>query len=210
MTSANAIWEPEFVELSLPDLVLRKLLLIKDMTVCLDKRDASGRIETYQEPFLYRCSLTVHAAWIYDSIHSKMPRVSRYDLRSAHMNFSLTDTQLPMFLRIVKLCLALLNGDINDQAMNSKSKNAAKQQDCKIDIPFEEDNDENQDDEASWSGWAWNVGATVGTALLPIYWYSALALVVSKIKVGPRAKMVGLFQKRVLYLTGELRETKKN
>ena len=45
--------------------------------VCLDKRDASGRIETYQEPFLYRCSLTVHAAWIYDTMNSKIPRISR-------------------------------------------------------------------------------------------------------------------------------------
>ena len=33
LSSANAIWEPAFVELSLPDLVLRKLLLVKDMTV---------------------------------------------------------------------------------------------------------------------------------------------------------------------------------
>ena len=33
LSSANAFYEPEFVELSLPDLVLRKLLLVKDMTV---------------------------------------------------------------------------------------------------------------------------------------------------------------------------------
>ena len=65
LTSANALWEPAFVELSLPDLVLRKLLQVKDMTVCLDKRDASGRIETYQEPFLYRCSLSVHAGKVF-------------------------------------------------------------------------------------------------------------------------------------------------
>ena len=52
LSPANALWEPAFVEsLSLPDLVLRKKLEVKDMTVCLDKRDASGRIEIYQEPF---------------------------------------------------------------------------------------------------------------------------------------------------------------
>ena len=173
LTSANAIWEAAFVELSLPDLVLRKLLLVKDMTVCLDKRDASGRIETYQEPFLYRCSLTIHAAWLYDSINNKMPRVSRYDLRSAQMSFSLTDTQLPMFLRIVKLFLALYNGDINDQT-EAAMKNATRSKDCKIEMPFEEgiiDNtEETEDGSASWTGWAWNVGATVGSALLPIYW----------------------------------------
>ena len=52
-------------------------LQVKDMTVCLDKRDASGKIETYQEPLLYRCSLNVHAAWCYDSLHSKVPRTAR-------------------------------------------------------------------------------------------------------------------------------------
>ena len=52
LSPANALWEPAFVEsLSLPDLVLRKKLEVKDMTVCLDKRDASGRINIYQEPF---------------------------------------------------------------------------------------------------------------------------------------------------------------
>ena len=92
LTSANALWEPAFVDLSLPDLVLRKLLQVKDMTICLDRRDISGRINEYQEPFLYRCSLNVHAAWLYDSLTNKIPRVTRYDIRCSKMDFSLTDT----------------------------------------------------------------------------------------------------------------------
>ena len=76
--------------------------------------------------------------------------------------------QLPMFLRVVKLFLALLNGEINDQVSSSKT-NAMKPQDCAIEMPFDES--VGQDKEGgTWSGWAWNVGATVGTALLPIYW----------------------------------------
>ena len=47
--------------------------------------------------------MTVHASWVYDSLHNKIPRITRYDVRSAQMEFSLTDTQLPMFLRIVKV-----------------------------------------------------------------------------------------------------------
>ena len=50
------------------------------------------------------------------------------------MNFSLTDTQLPMFLRIVNLCLALLNGEINDETV-ANSKNPADK-DFKIDMPY--------------------------------------------------------------------------
>ena len=52
---------------------------------------------------VYRCSMTVHASWVYDSLHNKIPRITRYDVRSAQMEFSLTDTQLPMFLRIVEV-----------------------------------------------------------------------------------------------------------
>jgi vacuolar protein sorting-associated protein 13B len=175
LTSANAIWEPAFVELSLPDLVLRKLLQIKDMTVCLDKRDASGKIGTYQEPLLYRCSLSVHAAWIYDSLNAKVPRTSRYDFRSSQMDFSLTDTQLPMFLRILHLMLALYYGDIQEQVADAE---AQKQQDFAIEMPSDEEfiREDTTDEKASaaalssWSGWAWNVGSSVGGALLPIYW----------------------------------------
>ena len=59
LSPANALWEAAFVEsLSLYDLVLRKKLEVKDMTVCLDKRDASGRIEIYQEPFC-KCPLPI-------------------------------------------------------------------------------------------------------------------------------------------------------
>ena len=40
------------------------------------------------------------------------------------MDFSLTDTQLPMFIRIFNLVLALQNGDLDKQA----AANAAKEQ----------------------------------------------------------------------------------
>ena len=175
LSPANALWEPAYVEFSLPDLVQRKLFQIKDMTVCLDKRDASGRIDIYQEPFLYRCSMTIHAAWIYDSLNNKIPRVTRYDIRCAKMEFSLTDTQLPMFLRIVKLLLALYYGDFHQKDVQSEEQAVSKPKDFSVDMS-------GLDDEASmtrnaqnlpsgnWSDWAWNIGSSVGTAILPIYW----------------------------------------
>ena len=101
--------------------------------------------------------------------------IFRYDLRCAQMNFSLTDTQLPMFLRIVNLCLALLNGEINDESV-ATSKGSPADKDFRIDIPYEEGGvltnpEQYGENSGSWSGWAWNVGTTVGSALLPIYWY---------------------------------------
>ena len=178
LTSANALWEPAFVDLSLPDLVLRKLLQVKDMTICLDRRDISGRINEYQEPFLYRCSLNVHAAWLYDSLTNKIPRVTRYDIRCSKMDFSLTDTQLPMFMRIANLLLSLYYGQLTPQeSSNVNKKDCAKPDpdDFSITIPSsssdeEDDTSRTSAHDSSWSGWAWTVGSTVGSALLPIYW----------------------------------------
>ena len=86
------------------------------------------------------------------------------------MDFSLTDTQLPMFLRIFNLLLSLYYGDFNVQETEDVPK-----PDVKINIPSDFENEvqlsQQQDGHSSsWSGWAWTVGSTVGSALLPIYW----------------------------------------
>ena len=179
LSSANEIWEPSFVELSTANgLVLRKLLQVKDMTICLDKRNASGKIETYQEPLLYRSSLSVHAAWCYDSALSKIPRTTRYDIRSERLDFSLTDTQMPMFLRILNLLLAFYYGDLHQRNQNIEKDNFGN--DCAPNLDSNLGSEEISSDQTdqfnvnenneSWSGWAWNMGSSVGTALLPVYW----------------------------------------
>ena len=52
--SANAEWHRSFIELMPEDLILRRVLEIHDLTLCLDQRNASGKIEHYQTPVLYR------------------------------------------------------------------------------------------------------------------------------------------------------------
>ena len=91
------------------------------------------------------------------------------------MEFSLTDTQLPMFLRIIKLMLALYYGDLHESIETSDKKDSTKPHDFTVDMSMveeeiDEENKNESDGNGSWSGWAWNVGSTVGTALLPIYW----------------------------------------
>lgn len=46
--SVNDQWERAFAELSLPDLVLRKVINFHDLTVCLDRRNSDGKIAVYQ------------------------------------------------------------------------------------------------------------------------------------------------------------------
>ena len=54
-------------------------------------------------------------------------------------------------------------------------KNEGKSRDFTVDMSMVEEDmieDIQRDAESSsWGGWAWNVGTTVGSALLPIYWY---------------------------------------
>ena len=52
--SVAASWSRAFIELQVPELVLRRVLDVHDLTVCLDKRNASGKIDTYQDPLIYR------------------------------------------------------------------------------------------------------------------------------------------------------------
>ena len=110
--SVNHEWLRSFTELSMPELVLRKVINFHDLTVCLDKRNADGKIETYQDPFLYRCSLTCRMHMIYDSLNSKMPTITKFNLLCEELNLSLTDTQVPMFFRLMELCIAIYYGSL--------------------------------------------------------------------------------------------------
>lgn len=122
-----------------PELVLRKVINFSDCTVCLDKRNASGKIEFYQDPLLYKCSFRTRLHFTYDNINAKIPAVikvrervccvSGWRLRSLvrHCSFcmcvevhtmveslklSLTDQQLPMFIRLMELGVALYYGEM--------------------------------------------------------------------------------------------------
>ncbi|GBL80703.1 Vacuolar protein sorting-associated protein 13B [Araneus ventricosus] len=108
--NANEKWEKAFVDTNMADTISRKVIYMQDLTVCLDKRDASGKIETYQDPLLYRCSSTWRMYSVYKASHSKHPSLTRIHMYCESLDFSLTDQQLPMFLRLLNLAIALHNG----------------------------------------------------------------------------------------------------
>ncbi|CAK1588014.1 unnamed protein product [Parnassius mnemosyne] len=55
--SAGPDWQPAFADIEQSDPVLRRLVRLDDLTLCLDRADADGKIRFYQEPLLYRCQL---------------------------------------------------------------------------------------------------------------------------------------------------------
>ncbi|GFU94551.1 transposable element Tcb2 transposase [Trichonephila clavipes] len=62
---------------------------------------------------------------VYKSPHSKYPSLTRIHMFCENLDFSLTDQQLPMFLRLLNLCIALHNGSNFTSQENKKN-----QEDC--------------------------------------------------------------------------------
>uniref|UniRef100_F6T123 Vacuolar protein sorting 13 homolog B n=1 Tax=Ornithorhynchus anatinus TaxID=9258 RepID=F6T123_ORNAN len=110
--TVDEFWDRAFMDISATDLVLRKVINFSDCTVCLDKRNASGKIEFYQDPLLYKCSFRTRLHFTYDNLNSKMPSVIKIHTLVESLKLSITDQQLPMFLRIMQLVIALYYGEI--------------------------------------------------------------------------------------------------
>ncbi|KAF2358487.1 Vacuolar protein sorting-associated protein 13 second N-terminal domain [Trinorchestia longiramus] len=190
LKTVNGQWQPAFVDLGSEDRTLRRLGTLTDLTVCLDRRSASGKIDNYQEPLLYRCSLSLRIVQQYGAAGgSSVPISVKYHLYSPLLHFSLSDTQLPMFARLVSLVLALSNSDLEikespadtsvkrklpkNDAVTSGPRNSptvtppvAGSSPPETSTALPSDTPWAGDEEDSWSSWAWSLGS----ALLPIYW----------------------------------------
>ena len=164
--SCDESWAPAFTELSLPDLILRKLISVSDLTICLDRRGTTGKIEVYQDPLLYRCSMAVRLSWLYHAINAKTPFKSVINLLADKMDFSMTGLQVPMVVRLFKLFLAFYYGDMvtKHELERRKSKGA------EVEEGQSEAVQEQEEDQASLGSMLWDVGSSLGTALLPVYW----------------------------------------
>ncbi|XP_032375136.1 vacuolar protein sorting-associated protein 13B isoform X2 [Etheostoma spectabile] len=180
--TVDDIWERAFMDITAPELVLRKVINFADCTVCLDKRNASGKIEFYQDPLLYKCSFRTRLHFTYDNINSKIPSVIKIQTMVESLKLSITDQQLPMFIRILELIIALYYGEIGghkegegeegsvhvreagailpgmDVDMESQGTNQYTNPDLCMQSGSPEEGDQ------GWVSWAWSfVPAIVGT-----------------------------------------------
>ncbi|XP_052096921.1 intermembrane lipid transfer protein VPS13B-like isoform X1 [Mytilus californianus] len=153
--SADEKWDRDFIELSPPELVLRKSINLCDLTVCLDKCDQSGKIEHYQDPLIYRCSVTGRLYTKYDSVNAKRASVTKFDLFCEHLDVSLTDTQLPMFERLIELCMALYYGTLDPAKKDEGHDSTVHEEDNNITIEEESDTS-SEVDQQGWSQWMWS------------------------------------------------------
>uniref|UniRef100_A0A3Q2W0H5 Vacuolar protein sorting 13 homolog B n=1 Tax=Haplochromis burtoni TaxID=8153 RepID=A0A3Q2W0H5_HAPBU len=175
--TVDDLWERAFMDITAPELVLRKLINFADCTVCLDKRNASGKIEFYQDPLLYKCSFRTRLHFTYDNINSKIPSVIKIHTMVESLKLSITDQQLPMFIRILELIIALYYGEIGGHKEDEGEEGTGHARDSGASSPGMDVDTErrpSQDlyiqsgnpDEANqgWVSWAWSfVPAIVST-----------------------------------------------
>jgi vacuolar protein sorting-associated protein 13B len=172
--TVGELWDRAFMDISATDLVLRKVINFSDCTVCLDKRNASGKIEFYQDPLLYKCSFRTRLHFTYDNLNSKMPSIIKIHTLVESLKLSITDQQLPMFIRIMQLGIALYygeigsfkDGEIEDPICHSKDmlgNIAGAEDEARIDMQYAaqykgQDSYLQQVDEQpqGWVSWAWS------------------------------------------------------
>ncbi|XP_076295219.1 vacuolar protein sorting 13B isoform X2 [Lasioglossum baleicum] len=164
MQTVDNKWEPAFTDVNGYEVMLRKVITIQDLTLCLDKMDASGKIEIYQDPVLYRCSVIIRLIINYHSNTARRASVTRLDLHCQKMEFSITEQQIPMLLRLAALIMVLQTKQfpINKE----KSLISAEEREDNIQDDIIDHVSGVADDTTGWGGWAWNMVSSV----LPIDW----------------------------------------
>ncbi|XP_029927475.1 vacuolar protein sorting-associated protein 13B isoform X3 [Myripristis murdjan] len=181
--TVDDIWERAFMDITAPELVLRKVINFADCTVCLDKRNASGKIEFYQDPLLYKCSFRTRLHFTYDNMNSKIPSVIKIQTMVESLKLSITDQQLPMFIRILELIIALYYGEIGGHKEGEGEEGSGHVREAVANLPGIDVDVENQgltrqypnpdlymqaggteEADQGWVSWAWSfVPAIVGT-----------------------------------------------
>ncbi|KAM9626512.1 intermembrane lipid transfer protein VPS13B isoform 5-T7 [Trichechus inunguis] len=171
--TVGELWDRAFMDISATDLVLRKVINFSDCTVCLDKRNASGKIEFYQDPLLYKCSFRTRLHFTYDNLNYKMPSVIKIHTLVESLKLSITDQQLPMFIRIMQLGIALYYGEISnfkdgetegptchnkDMLGNITGAEDERRIDMQYSAQYKTQELYSQDDEQpqGWVSWAWS------------------------------------------------------
>lgn len=61
---------------------------------------------------LFSCSLTCRFYMRYENLSAKLPFITKLNVLCEKLDMSLTDTQLPMFCRLMELCIALYYGTL--------------------------------------------------------------------------------------------------
>ncbi|XP_015121632.1 vacuolar protein sorting-associated protein 13B [Diachasma alloeum] len=170
MQTVDDSWQPTFADVNGNDMILRKVISIEDLTLCLDKMDSSGKIDIYQDPVVYRCSMTIRAIMNCQSSPLNRSTITRFDMHCSKMEFSITEQQIPMLLRLISMLMALQS----KRALTSHRRSSITEE---IQSEIGESDDSTissapMGNSSGWGTWAWNAVASV----LPVDWDDELSM----------------------------------
>ncbi|XP_037025669.1 vacuolar protein sorting-associated protein 13B isoform X2 [Bradysia coprophila] len=117
--SADDDWKPAFIDISPTKVFLKKVISITDLTICLDKRNAMGKIDVCQEPILYRCSLQIRMLRKYNLSSLHKSSLTRIDVFTDNIELNISAQQYPMFIRLLVLGMTLKEGTPNVHQMDT-------------------------------------------------------------------------------------------
>lgn len=125
IASADDNWMPAFVDINPVKVVLKKVININDLTICLDKRNAQGKIDVCQEPILYRCSLQARMIRKYNLTTAHLDSITRIDIFTDNIDFKISVQQFPMLIRMYLLIQMLRGFQTNVHGARKLGQDAA-------------------------------------------------------------------------------------
>jgi len=131
--TVNERWEKAFVDVSLHNNQLKKILQLNDVTICLDRLEnrRNSKINFYQDPLIYRFSVESRLNFAYASASNNAlnPQLEliKMNFYCRKLDVSITDQQLPMLIRLIELISAIMDGtlDLPEAAQHDETKNSS-------------------------------------------------------------------------------------
>lgn len=123
--SADDNWMPAFIDINPVKVVLKKVININDLTICLDKRNAQGKIDVCQEPILYRCSLQARMVRKYNLSTAHLDSITRIEIFTDNIDFKISVQQFPMLIRMYLLIQMLRGVHTNLNSVRRSGQDAA-------------------------------------------------------------------------------------
>ncbi|XP_014293923.1 intermembrane lipid transfer protein VPS13B [Halyomorpha halys] len=146
IVTVNKKWIPMYCVLTPDNLILRKLVSLSDVTICLDKRNASGRIESYLEPLLYKCSLKIRISKTFPFMNNFNAIKTTISVHTDDVTLSISEPQVTMLLRIILLAKMAFNPPKNGSSSTLQSPES-----------LVENTGDNGEEGQSWGTWIWNL-----------------------------------------------------
>lgn len=126
--------------------MLKKVININDLTICLDKRNAQGKIDVCQEPILYRCSLQARMIRKYNLTTAHLDSITRIDIFTENIDFKISVQQFPMLIRMYLLVQMLREFHTNLHSAKRNGQDVATGSGQTVDLI-----------DGSYTTWIWNM-----------------------------------------------------